>query len=126
MAWVQNNPNPHGKYVGDCTARAIANALKKDWYDVYFGLCLQGALMGDMPSSNAVTTAYLRKHGMKRRTIPESCPDCYCIEDFCQDHPQGVYVIGTGSHLVAVIDGDLHDSWDSRAECPVYYFGMEG
>jgi hypothetical protein len=31
-------------------------------------------------------------------------------------------VIGTGSHLTAVIDGCLFDSWNSLAETPVYYF----
>lgn len=78
--------------------------------------------MADMPSANAITTAYLKKNGFRRRTIPDECPDCYTIYDFCKDHPKGTYIIGTGSHLTTVIDGDLWDSWDSSNECPVYYF----
>ena len=78
--------------------------------------------MADMPSANAITTAYLKKNGFHRRTIPDDCPDCYTIADFCKDHPKGTYIIGTGSHLTTVIDGDLWDSWDSSNECPVYYF----
>ena len=102
--------------------RAISLATGKDWYDTYFGMALQGAIMCNMPSANSVTTAFLKNNGFRRRTIPDDCPDCYTIEDFCKDHPQGVYVIGTGSHLTTVIDGTLWDSWDSRNETPVYYF----
>ena len=120
--WQYTNLNPKGKSVGDCTIRAIGIATDRNWYDVYLDLCLFGMLMCDMPSSNAVTTAYLRNKGFRRRTIPDDCPDCYTIEDFCKDHPKGTFVIGTGGHLTTVIDGCLWDSWDSRNETPVYYF----
>lgn len=120
--WVQHNPNPKGKSVGDCTIRAISTALQKTWENIFMELAVQGLMMSDMPSANAVTTAYLRKKGFFRKTIPNTCPDCYTIEDFCHDHPKGVFVIGTGSHLTTVIDGTLFDSWDSRYETPVYYF----
>lgn len=120
--WQYINLNPRKKSVGDCTIRAIGIATDRNWYDVYLDLCLFGMLMCDMPSSNAVTTAYLKKNGFRRRTIPDDCPDCYTIEDFCKDHPQGTYIIGTGSHLTTVIDGDLWDSWNSENETPVYYF----
>jgi hypothetical protein len=102
--------------------RAISLATGKDWHETYFGLVLQGAVMCDMPSANSITTAFLRKNGFRRRTIPDDCPDCYTIADFCKDHPKGTFVIGTGSHLTTVIDGCLWDSWDSRNETPVYYF----
>ena len=125
--WRKVNLNPKGKSVGDCTVRAIAIATKRAWVEAYLDLCLMGMIMADMPSANAITTAYLKKNGFLRRTIPDDCPDCYTISDFCKDHPKGTYIIGTGSHLTTVIDGDLFDSWDSSNECPVYYFEkMEG
>lgn len=111
--------------VGDCTVRAISLATGKDWYDTYFGLALQGAIMCDMPSANAITTAFLKNNGFKRHTIPDSYPECYTVRDFCNDHPEGVYVLGIGTHMVAVIDGDYYDAWDSGDECPVYYFTKE-
>ena len=120
--WQQVNLNPKGKSVGDCTVRAIAIATKKAWVDTYLDLCLMGMIMADMPSANAVTTAYLKKNGFRRRTIPDYCPDYYTIADFCKDHSNGTYIIGTGSHLTTVIDGDLLDSWNSENETPVYYF----
>lgn len=120
--WKKYNPNPRGKAVGDCTVRAIAKATGSDWEGAYIGLMLQGFLMADMPSANAITTAYLKGKGFRRRTIPDTCPECYTVRDFCEDHPKGTFVIGTGSHLTTVVDGCLWDSWDSRNETPVYYF----
>ena len=120
--WAPYNPNPRGKLVGDCAVRAISKLVNKNWYDTYLDLCLLGMLMGDMPSSNSVTTVYLKSRGFKRSTIPDICPDCYCIADFCNDHPSGSYIVGTGSHLVAIVNGVLWDSWDSSNEYPVYYF----
>ena len=120
--WQYANLNPRGKSVGDGTVRAIAIATNNGWMETYLDLCLFGLLMSDMPSANAVTTAYLKKNGFHRRTIPDDCPDCYTISDFCKDHPKGTYIIGTGSHLTTVIDGTLWESWDSSNECPVYYF----
>lgn len=123
--WQYTNLNPKGKAVGDCTVRAISLATDNGWMETYLDLCLFGLLMADMPSSNAISTAYLKSKGFKRRTIPDDCPDYYTIEDFCKDHPQGTFVIGTGSHLATVIDSVLWDSWDSRNETPVYYFEKE-
>lgn len=122
--FVYYNPNPNGSRVGDCVIRAISKALDKSWERVYVELCVQGLMMGDLPNSNAIFSAYLRHKGFKRRTI-EDCPDCYTVEDFCQEHPKGVYVIGTGSHAVAVVDGCVFDAWNSLQECPVYYFEKE-
>lgn len=121
MMWIEFNINPFGLRVGDCVIRAISKALDKPWEETYIDLCVQGFMMGDLPSSNAVWSAYLKHKGFKRFTVRD-CPDCYTLEDFCQDHPQGVFVIGTGSHAVAVVDGQIFDAWDSRRETPVYYF----
>lgn len=123
--WKQYNPNPNGKLVGDCTVRAVSVATGDDWYTTYLGLVIQGLVMADMPSANAVTTAYMKSKGFKRRTIPDTCPECYTVKDFCEDHPYGTYVLGIGTHVVAVTDGCYLDSWDSGNETPVYYFERE-
>ena len=56
-----------------------------------------------------------------RKTIPY----CYTVKDFCKDHPQGVFVLGTGTHAVAVIDGDYYDAWDSGNKVPLFYWRKE-
>lgn len=119
------NPNPRGKSVGDCTIRALTKALDKDWNEAYMTLVIEGLCMCDMPSSNAVWGNVLKAAGFKRYILPDTCPDCYTIRQFCDDYPQGVYVVGTGSHVVCVKDGCYYDSWDSGDETPVYYFYRE-
>lgn len=73
MGFSYFNPNPAGQKVGDCTVRAIAKATGKSWDEVYIGLCLQGLIMGDLPSANSVWGAYLRQHGFTRNVMPNTC-----------------------------------------------------
>ena len=119
------NPNPTGKNVGDCAVRAISKALDQSWDETYIGLALQGYLMGDMPSANAVWGAYLRRKGMRRHLIPEECPDGYTVNDFAEDHPQGTFILALSSHVVCVKDGTIFDSWNSGGEVPIYFWKKE-
>lgn len=123
--WKMHNPNPNGKFVGDCTVRAITKATDKPWDEIYLGICIQGFLMCDMPSNNSVWGAYLKAKGFKRKLLRDECPDCYTVEDFCRDHPKGTFVVAVHNHVLTVIDGDYHDSWDSGQENPIYYFERE-
>lgn len=116
------NANPYKIRVGDCVIRAISKALNQSWEDTYIDLTIQGYLMGDLLSSNAVWGAYLKSKGFIRDIISNDCPECYTIEDFCNEHPKGTYVIGTGSHAVAVVDGVLYDTWNSSGEVPIYFY----
>ena len=125
MSFIHYNPNPSGTYVGDCTIRAISKALGTSWHKVYADLAIQGYAMADMPSSNRVWGQYLRSCGYRRYVIPNTCPDCYTIKEFCEDNPTGTYIVGTGTHVVCVKDGDYYDSWDSGDETPIFYY-MEG
>ena len=120
--WVKFNNNPMSRTVGDCAVRAVSLALGVDWEEAYNLIADAGYAMGDMPSSDSVWGAVLRKHGFYREAIPNSCPDCYTVEDFVKDFPHGVYVLGFGGHVATVIDGDLYDSWNSMREVPVYYW----
>lgn len=123
--WRNYNPSPVGRNVGDCAIRAVAKALNTDWETAYAMIALNGYLMGDMPSSNAVWGAVLRQEGFKRYAIPNKCPDCYTLDDFAKDHPKGVFVVGTGNHVATIKDGLIWDSWDSSKEIPIYYWTKE-
>ena len=122
MKYVQYNPNPLGKDVGDCVIRAISKALDYDWEKTYTELALQGYMMSDMPSSNAVWGTYLLNKGFQEKSIISKCTNCYTIDDFCNDNPKGVYIIGTGNHVVCCIDGVLYDSFNSQNMLPIYFF----
>lgn len=123
--FIFRNPNPCGSYVGDCVVRALSIGLDMDWYETYIQLAMQGFAMCDMPSSNKVWGELLKSYGFHRYIIPDTCPDCYTMRDFAGEHFKGTYIVGTGTHVVAVIDGNLYDSWDSSDETPIYYWHKE-
>lgn len=123
--FIHRNPNPNGSYVGDCVIRALSIAMQKPWYDIYVDLCLQGLMMYDMPSSNRVWNEYLKTEGYTRHVIPSDCPGCYTVRDFCGEHFKGTYILGTGTHVIAVINGNYFDTWDSGDESPIYYWTKE-
>lgn len=125
MGFIPYNPNPDGKSVGDCVVRALTILIEDSWENVYIDLCMQGFFSHDMPSSNAVWGKYLRANGFKRYILPDTCPDCYTISDFCNDYPRGKYMVATGSHVVAIIDGNYYDTGDSGNEVPLYYWRKE-
>ena len=114
--------NPCKKSTGDCAVRAISVALDIDWYEAFDLLTEEARSMCDMPSADSVWGTVLRNHGFTRYILPNSCPDCYSAEDFCQDHPIGIYTLAFGGHVATVRDGVLFDSWDSSTETPLYYF----
>lgn len=124
--WTMYNPNPSGRLVGDCSVRAVAKALGTDWETAYALIANNGFLMNDVPSANSVWGAVLRKKGFYRHAVPNTCPMCYTVGQFADDHPEGVYVVGTGNHVVTIVDGVVYDSWDSRSEIPEYYWSKEG
>ena len=110
--WRLYNPSPAGRNVCDSAVWAIAKALAlgTDWETAYALIALNGYLMGDIPSSNSVWGAVLRQNEYSRRAIPNSCLDCYTIENFAEDHPEGTYVVGTEAHVVTVKGGAIWDS----------------
>lgn len=126
--FIPYNANPIDNRGIDCTVRAICTVLDQDWVETYVGLVVQGLTMYDMPSSNKVWMAYLRSKGYKRTPIWTNftCDyDCYTVRDFCYDHPYGKYLLSVDGHVIAVIDGNYYDTFDSGGEIVSYYFRKE-
>lgn len=123
--YVEYNPNPALRRVGDCAVRAISAALDVDWERAFAMLCVNGFAMADLPNSNSVWGATLRQHGFYRFAIPNTCPECYAMADFARDHPKGIYTLCTGGHVATIRDGLLYDSWDSSNEIPQFYWTTE-
>lgn len=124
--YVQYNPNPTHKRVGDCVIRAISKATGQTWDETYTGIALKGFEMSDLPSANAVWGAYLRDKGFKRHIIPDHLLAEYTVSDFAKDHPNGTYILAIEGHVVCIQCGNWFDSWNSEHELPIYYWSMEG
>jgi hypothetical protein len=121
--FIRYNGNPCGKETGDCVIRAIQIVTGKTWYQVYAGLCVQGRFSCGWGNFNEIWSDYLTYLGFDRHGLPWN--PAYTVGDFARDHPQGAYIIGTGKHAVAVVDGNVIDSWNSSGEIPRYYFVKE-
>ncbi len=123
--WIEWNPNPMARRVGDCSVRAVAKALDISWEEAFAEIAAAGFAMGDVMSADSVWGAVLRQHGFYRAAIPNSCPDCYTAGDFARDNPKGVFVLGFGGHVATVQDGAIYDTWDSSQEIPIYVWYRE-
>ncbi len=121
--WKEFNNNPTGRRgVGDCAVRAVSIALGVSWETAYLKIVIAGFNMGDMPSSNSVWGAVLRQNGLYKHVLPNNYSYNYTFGDFVVDHPEGIYVLGTGTHVATVVDGTLLDAWDSQDELLSYYW----
>lgn len=125
MAFVFYNPNPSKKLVGDCVVRGISKLTGQEWKNVLLDLFVESYRMDDIPSSNAVWGSFLYNRGYRPHTIPNTCPNCYSVKQFCSDNPRGSFLLATGSHVIAVKDGDYFDTWDSGDEVPITYWRKE-
>lgn len=122
MPYVYYNPNPHRKDTIDCTVRAIARLFDTDWDTAYLRLTIQGYSDKSPFIDDKVWGQYLRNNGFKVRPIPDTCPNCYTVRDFANDHPYGRYLLKTYDHVVAVVDGDYYDTVDTGDDVPIYYY----
>lgn len=120
--WVYANPNPCRQEEPDCVVRAIALATGQEWDEVHWDLCTLSHIHCTMPSVNWLWGLYLKACGFEKFLLPESCPECITVREFAKRYPRGTYVIGTGTHAVAVISGNWYDAWDSGGETPTYFY----
>ena len=125
MGFIISNPNPDNNVTGDCVIRAISIATNKSWDDVFVELALKSFDMKDMPSTNRVWASYLHDLGYTRHIIQDTCPDCYSVEDFTKDFPEGTYILSTGTHVVTVKNGNYYDTWNSGRETVICYWNKE-
>lgn len=120
--WIYANPNPCRSEEPDCVVRAIAIATGKTWDEVHLDLCVLSHEKCTMPSVNWLWELYLKRNGFEKFLLPENCPECITVREFCKRYRDGTYIIGTGSHAVAIVCGNYVDSWDSGDETPTYFF----
>lgn len=119
--YIHYNGNPCGLNIGDCVIRAISIVTGFSRHKVYAGLCLAGYDCTIWGNNNSVWRSYLQSLGYVKHAISRKCT----VADFAGEHLTGRYILGTGAHAVAVVDGDIIDSWDSSQEIPLYYFVKE-
>ena len=116
--WVYMNPNPCRQEEPDCVVRAIAIATGRTWDEVHYELCEMSREKCTMPSVNWLWGECLAECGFEKHMAP----DGVTVRRFAERHPDGTYVLCTGTHAVAACRGNYLDAWDSGDEMVTYYF----
>ncbi len=120
--WIYANPNPEQKDVPDCVIRAICIALNKPWEEVFNALSEVALEHHSITSDDHIWGRYLWELGFVPFVLPESCPRCVTVDAFARIFNRGTYIIGTGYHAIAVVDGNYYDTWDSGGVVPTFFW----
>lgn len=123
--WIYANPNPENKQVPDCVIRAICVALNLPWLQVSDELYSVARESFSVTCDDNVWGKYLYFKGFEPFLLPHKCPKCITIKEFTAMYPYGIYIIGTGKHAVAIINGNYYDSWDSGNEIPTFFWRIK-
>lgn len=116
--WIENDGG-RSKYfkgtAGDCVTRAIAIATEQDYKVVYDAL---RSISGKTPRDGVkrkVYEKYILSLGWKWKPLMFIGSGCttHVRED---ELPKGRLILSLSRHLVAFIDGNLHDTYDSSRE----------
>jgi hypothetical protein len=122
MAFIQYNANPNNNETIDCVIRGLSKVLDISWDAMHIILFFKAHTDKDVYLVNDVWIDLLKDLGFDMYYVPNTCPDCITVRRFCKQHPKGRYLLGTGSHVIAIVNGDYYDTWDSGDELPLYYF----
>ena len=118
------NANTRNNDVGDCVKRSLSVAYSMDYDEVSRELNQIKRKVGAYAFNDySVFETFMEKRGDKFRS-PEKSSDgsgdrLLTVESFCESHPSGVYLLLVGkrvnkpTHMAAVVNGDLYDSWNS-------------
>lgn len=114
-AYKRYNANTRDSDVGDCVKRALTVAYSMDYDEVSRELNRISREKGMAWNLYWVFAEFIARRGDAFRAVTPCT-----AEEFCQEHPSGVYLIlvgksnsGATSHIAAVVNGDLYDSWNS-------------
>jgi hypothetical protein len=107
----------------DCAVRAMAIALDLPYADVYRELAQANKDAGRKKSvrrgvMKEVYSTVLSQYGWEWRSAPKFDGRKARYNDL----PNGRCIARMAKHMAAVIDGDLHDSWDSRRKMVYGYW----
>ena len=127
------NRNPKNRITTDCVIRAISLALDIPYVDVVMEMAKMQCTTGYDDSSKELINKYLSSKGWVKCKQPRKSDNTkYTGREFCLkiQHPiyseelnlpdcDGHRMIANigGHHIVAIVEGKIHDIWDSSNGC---------
>ena len=110
--WVEYNPNPLKKNVGDCTIRAYCKFTGKKWEEVYDMSSKFAKEECSIMDESSVVNKFIQEK-LNCKIIWPKKDEKVTVNEFAKTHNKGKYIIGIRGHVVTVINGYYYDSWDS-------------
>lgn len=117
---IGSSGRPKGADKNDCQVRAMATARSMPYraaWELLYALqgehrwcsfCLVECLKaGDRRVGFVRELSFPAKRGQRRMTGAQ----------FCKRYPKGRYILRLSHHVVAVVDGEMFDTWDSSRKC---------
>lgn len=115
------NANPKGRLTTDCTVRAICTAAELPYNTVVMEMAAMHCETGYDADSNQLIDRYLKSKGFEKMKQPRKPNNTkYTGYEFCEHiaEKDERYVANLGGgHIVAIVDGKVHDTWDSTHGC---------
>lgn len=108
-----------GRREPDCVIRAIAIGTKTDYREVWVELCDISKSLGFLPNTKKIFETYLKNRGWHQVKLPKPYSQ---IQTLKIDTAIVDCRVGYGTHLTAVVDGDLYDTWDCRDRLAYSYW----
>jgi len=94
---------------GDCVLRAIAIGTGQDYKKVRDDLFKLAAELWVMPNAKRCYEAYLTSLGWVKHSPIKNGRRKVRVKDF----PIGNAIVTTCNHLTTIVDGELHDTWNT-------------
>ena len=110
---------------GDCSIRALANAISCSWVDAFDYLTKKDRRDFNVPNDSRGFRNWVVEGG----AVWNHCPAMkgkkrMTALDFAKTHPSGRYVLQVASHETACVDGVILDAWNCGEKCVVGYLDM--
>lgn len=105
---------------GDCVIRALSKVTGNDWGTIFMNLVPIALEMQRMPNERECFERYINENGFKWQSLGKIVGKRRpTVAEFARKHKQGKYIVRVAHHVVAVVDGNYYDTWDS-GDRPMY------
>lgn len=123
--FVYYNANPKNRITGDCVIRALCTGMNESYEKVYKELFEFSLKNGYMLNDKKCYEKYLASKGWLKIPQPRKCDNTkYTGKEFCQmaqeytfNYPSRMIASIGGHHIVAIVEGRVHDIWNSTSKC---------
>ena len=119
------NANPKKRLTSDCVVRAISTALEIPYEQVVMEMAKMECETGYSRASNEGVDKYLQSKGWEKNKQPRKDDNTkYTGKEWCEEiqthrhwYDQQIIANIGGGHIVAIMWGQVYDTWDSTDGC---------